>query len=783
MSLPNWLAKIFPQHSAVRSRKTRARQPRIPLTITALEERMAPALLTVNSLIDAPVSGTTPTLSLREAILLIDSGGTATDAAGNSLIAAKASQINTTNPFGTDDTVVFDSSLTGQSPIVLTQGELLLTANMTIMGGTSSQIAVSGNGTSRVFEIAGGVTVNITGLTLENGSAALGGGIANAGTLTLTDSTVSDNTAQVDNGGIYNLPGGTMTVVDSVITGNSAAVGNGGVGNYGVSLALVESTVSGNSALGGGGIGNYAGTMTLTDSTVIGNTGGGILNMAASSVTDSTIIGNSAINGGGSGIDNYAGTMTLTDSTVSGNTGGGILNAAALTVTDCAIIGNSANGGGGIANTGTLLLTGSTVSDNSAIDDGGIVNYAGGTMTVLDSIISGNSAAVGNGGVANYGTSLTLVDSNITGNSALGGGGIGNYAGTMTLTDSTVSNNSGGGILNMANLSVADTVVSNNSGCDIVNTATLALTDSTVSNSPAMASDPGIVNLGGTVTLVNSTVPGNSDAAVNAVAPAVATITVPASTATSPNADSTPSADTPSKTGDDSRASEVKSDADSDDNAASNGVLAGHDDKLSDSGDSQTDAIARVTLIAMGTEGNSGADVASTSGWNSAFDGVTQVFAGQAGSTLRDTDLTILPTASKGETAPIAQENAGAPAPYSVSSANLSRDGGGTTDGIIPAGWCTTDSNPGSDTRATADQALSTMNLANSVDNEPRATPMVNALAFATAPLVRGEDLATGFLVFWLGAALISERLPGTRPRCGTIPSLSRRPQQPREAV
>src|SRR5437868_14530961 len=106
---------------------------------------MAPAVLTVNSLADA-VSGTTATLDLREAILLVNSGGTATDSSGNSLSAAKTSQIDTSsNAFG-NDTIQFASSLFGSTQQTITLGgsDLLLSSSVTIAGPGAANLAISG---------------------------------------------------------------------------------------------------------------------------------------------------------------------------------------------------------------------------------------------------------------------------------------------------------------------------------------------------------------------------------------------------------------------------------------------------------------------------------------------------------------------------------------------------------------------------------------------------------------------------------------------------------------
>src|SRR5262249_60219394 len=91
---------------------------------------------------------------------------------------------------------------------------------------------VSGNHASRVFNIAATFTVDISGLTIADGSVgiAFGGGILNAGTLTVTDSTLSGNSVGVggQGGGIFNE--GTLTVTSPTLTGNTAS-GGGGISN------------------------------------------------------------------------------------------------------------------------------------------------------------------------------------------------------------------------------------------------------------------------------------------------------------------------------------------------------------------------------------------------------------------------------------------------------------------------------------------------------------------------------------------------------------------------
>jgi hypothetical protein len=372
-------------------------------------------------------------------------------------------------------TVDFQPGLSGT--ITLTSGELAIAKDLTVSGPGSSVITVSGNHASRVFDIAATFSVSIAGLTIADGFNGLGGGIFNAGVLTVTDSTLSGNGSNffgTFGGGIYNQVGGTLTVTGSTLSGNTAAGGGGifnGRFNGGGTVTVTGSTLSGNTAFAeGGGIEN-AGTVTVTGSTLSGNTtaglGGGIDNVSGTlTVTDSTLSGNSATNGGG-GIFNSlvfgAGTLTVTGSTLSDNStgagviggdGGGIFNAGVLTVTNSTFSGNSATSstvspsvGGGILNSDTLTITGSTLSGNSASGGGGGI-YNDGTLTVTDSTLSANTAFAEGGGIDNtFVGTLTVTDSTLSGNSAgTDGGGVWNGdTGTLTVTDSTLSGNSAGG--------------------------------------------------------------------------------------------------------------------------------------------------------------------------------------------------------------------------------------------------------------------------------------------------------------------------------------------------
>jgi hypothetical protein len=277
------------------------------------------------------------------------------------------------------DTINFAPSLVGQT-ITLTSGELLIKQNLTITGPGASQLTISGDKLSRVFELSSKTkpTVSISGLTLDNGVGIFaagssntddgeGGAIRNEGTLTISNSILSGNAAPA--GGAINNDG-TLTVIGCTLTGNSAPGGNGqggAIANFGT-LTLSASTLSHNSALYGGGIANY-GTATVNAGTTLsdnsGTHGGGIYTtsgtVAGLTIDGCTLSGNTAVNGGG--IFDSAGTLTVRDSTVTSNSasvdGGGLYNTGTLYVTNGShVTGNSAPSGADLYNLGRLQVSG-----------------------------------------------------------------------------------------------------------------------------------------------------------------------------------------------------------------------------------------------------------------------------------------------------------------------------------------------------------------------------------------------------------------------------------------
>jgi hypothetical protein len=177
--------------------------------------------------------------------------------------------------------------------ITLSGTELSIDKNLTIAGPGARSLAISGGNVSRVFTVAAGVQVTLSGMTIENGDGVAnglasgvawdggydnyGGGVLNFGTLTLSGCAVTGNTAVFsDGGGIANALGGTLTLAGCTVCRNLAREG-GGIYNAGT-LTLSATTVTQNqNGVGGYGAGitnDFSGTLTILSSTVKNNCGG-----------------------------------------------------------------------------------------------------------------------------------------------------------------------------------------------------------------------------------------------------------------------------------------------------------------------------------------------------------------------------------------------------------------------------------------------------------------------------------------------------------------------------
>lgn len=221
------------------------------------------------------------------------------------------------------DIIIFDGSLSGAT-ITLALNVLAISKSVDIdASALSSPIAISGADTYQVFNINAGHTVQMTNLTIRDGTAGSGGGISNSGSLTLERCTVADNASGLG-GGIVSLGSSSLSLTEVTFSGNTASNSGGALVVYGT--AVVDAcTFTDNQATSFGGAIFLQGTSVgVTNSTFTANTAGaagGAIRVQTGSLdlTSSTVAGNGA--GSGGGVSNNLGTLTAGNSIVANNTG------------------------------------------------------------------------------------------------------------------------------------------------------------------------------------------------------------------------------------------------------------------------------------------------------------------------------------------------------------------------------------------------------------------------------------------------------------------------------
>ncbi|MBK7974130.1 MAG: CSLREA domain-containing protein [Deltaproteobacteria bacterium] len=217
--------------------------------------------------------------------------------------------------------------------------------------------------------------------------------------VTFTDVTIRDNTA-LNGGAIQNLGGhvhlvrstlsGNFAALDLTFL-NFESGFSGGIGNDGPTavVSVTDSTITQNTAqLGGAGVSNaffgLGGSMTITGSTISANTA---LGAAASGFPWPPT-------GGGAGILND-GPLTIENSTISGNvansftvpsSGGGIItggdtSGAVLVMINSTVAANQAASGTALlVNTGSITLSNTLVQGSCRFLGSGVMNSQGGNL-------------------------------------------------------------------------------------------------------------------------------------------------------------------------------------------------------------------------------------------------------------------------------------------------------------------------------------------------------------------------------------------------------------------
>ena len=384
-------------------------------------------------------------------------------------------------------------------------GKITIDKNLTIRGKNGKDTDIlnantDGTGkTHRIFEVQSGATLILSGLTLKGGTAvagANGGGIfvAGGGKVELSNCTIEGCKAGTGgNGGAIGSQG-TVTITGSTLTGNSAT--NGGavyVNGSGTKFTMHSGAISGNTVQsagqktsGGGVYVNAGATFTMGGGTISGNTattkgtsvgskamGGGVCVSGSGSKfimegNSPKITGNEVKTAGsGSNLSTIGGGVCVCDGAIFEMKAGSIENNKALEgdkqyfghTGGGVCVGDSVDGGTSGA---TFTMKGGTISDNEAGYGGGVAVTSNSSfkMSGDDSKIQGSG-----GGVFVLHGILDMMGGVINGNEAGYGGGIhGNAHGSnngeiVVSGNSTISNNiadSGGGITSEYKLSIKE---------------------------------------------------------------------------------------------------------------------------------------------------------------------------------------------------------------------------------------------------------------------------------------------------------------------------------------
>ena len=323
-------------------------------------------------------------------------------------------------------TISFSAALNGKV-LVLTAGEMEITEK-TLTVNAPGGFVIEARGLSRIFNVAAGAGLNLTGLTLQGGAApADGGAILNAGTLNLTNCLLRDNRAA---NGAQGATGATHFCGPAPAgdTGNTGG-GGGAVSNTG-SLMALRCQFTGNAAgMGGtggrGGDGDdNGGRCSAPDGPGgtggAGGSGGAVLSVGSLTLMECIFESNSAGAGGAGGVPVNSNFADGGNGGRSGN-GGAVSQAGGMNMEKCSFVGNGCPPGG---DEGDGHYDGNLGGSGS----GSAVFWSTGTATLTNCTFSGNrtgesvapSPSVEHGGTiaAGAGTVLRLIHCTVAGNLA-----------------------------------------------------------------------------------------------------------------------------------------------------------------------------------------------------------------------------------------------------------------------------------------------------------------------------------------------------------------------------
>lgn len=306
---------------------------------------------------------------------------------------------------------------------------------MTLNGGTITRMSLSGSNMGAITVDGGSFTMGNGELSSISASSANCGAVyvKNDGKFVMNGGKITGCMFKNQYSGAVALADGNMTMTDGTISGNTASEYNaaGGVLVNGTSsLAMSGGTIADNTAKRGGGVCvRENGTFTMSGGTISGN----------STAVKSDTIQQPNAGGGGVFVEDNA-SFEMTNGTISGNKTNGMGGGVAT-----AVLSKDDTVGGG-----RFHMTGGTISDNTASCGGGVYSWSGRNRVVLEGGNIVNNTARRQGGgvyVSHAPWSITIKNALITANkAAIQGGGIWSCpVGTVSLgTDAAVFGNTAG---------------------------------------------------------------------------------------------------------------------------------------------------------------------------------------------------------------------------------------------------------------------------------------------------------------------------------------------------
>ncbi|MGB7326256.1 MAG: CHRD domain-containing protein, partial [Rubripirellula sp.] len=378
-----------------------------------------------------------------------------------------------------------------------------------------------------IFNNDGILTVSDSSIVSNVASRAGGGIESNLGTTTLTGVTLSDNIAGVagfatpgNGGGLHITGAGSANISNSTVANNVAAAEGGGLWNGSGVMTISGGTVitanianGTDSDQGGAGVFNAGGTVNIDGSTISDNTtvGSAVVSLSGQQevpavTTDATGSADFQYN---PGIGTFDLDLFVTGIALADITGAhihvGAADANGPVVVNLTDLTSFVAESGGIRltlddatfpaeNAQALLSGGAYFNVHSTANPGGEVRGQ----------ISYAATSGSGGGILNDQGTITVTNTSITGNTASrAGGGIETNAGSVSLTDVNLDNNTAGpaGAANPGN----------GGGLHTTGAGVVTINGGTVSGNTAGSEGGGLWNsVAGTLTVDGTTIDGNT---------------------------------------------------------------------------------------------------------------------------------------------------------------------------------------------------------------------------------------------------------------------------------